>query len=222
MATPSAIYMRVHGLGGDFVSLTETLGQSSQYAAQIAPERISLEYRLRNAAHLQDATNSLLTGLERTLRRVRGEEAPWEALQDSDHDSDSASNASSDTGEDTELKQLIASIKSSVTCLFRPSMTIRNPVSDDRLQRTITVDKSYYEEHDILHTRAKYPDCADYLTERLGRAISARRQYLSYRELHHQKLAKDVDLIGLEHTRTECTSNSTEATPPTYSSDRKL
>jgi hypothetical protein len=135
---------------------------------------------------------------------VNGEETPWDAFQDSDSDSD--------TGEDTELEQLFKSIKSSVTCLFRLSMAIRDPVSDNRLRKTIIVDKSHFEQHDILHTRAKYPDCANYLAERLGRAISGRRQYLSYRELHHQKLTKNVELIGLEHPRTEHTSNSTEAT----------
>jgi hypothetical protein len=91
MASPPAIHLRVHNVGREFVKLTQALGQSSQHADQIAPERIedefdrfkiwagniaahrkglrSLEYRLRDAAHLQDETNSLLTDLERPLRR---------------------------------------------------------------------------------------------------------------------------------------------------------
>ena len=92
-------------------------------------------------------------------------------------------------------------------------MAIRDPAPIDQSRSIITVDKSYFEEHDILHAKEKFPGCADYLTDRLGRAISGRRQYLSYREEHHQKLAKNVDLIGFEEPRTEHTSNSTQAAP---------
>ncbi|KAF1979278.1 hypothetical protein BU23DRAFT_441216, partial [Bimuria novae-zelandiae CBS 107.79] len=181
--------------------------------------RRSLEYRLRDATHLNDEAESLLAALERTLNHavaiVEGREIPWDALADSDSDSDSDSSDSvtSDTGEDTELEQLVESIKTSVTCLFRLSMAIRDPAPDDRLHGTITVDKSYFEKHDILHTKSKYPSCAEYLAERLGRVISGRRQYLNYREQHHQKLAKNVELVGLEQPRTENTSDSTEVTP---------
>lgn len=136
---------------------------------------------------------------------------PWEELSDSD--SDSGLSSEGDDQEDTELKQLFASIKVSVTCLFRLSMAIRDPAPESQLGGTITVDKSYFEEHDILHAQAKFPGCSDYLTERFGRAISGRRQYLSYRETHHQKLSKNVELIGFEQARTEHTTNSTEATP---------
>ncbi|KAJ4289654.1 hypothetical protein N0V90_010983 [Kalmusia sp. IMI 367209] len=242
MTTPSAIHLRVHDVGGVFVSLAQALSYSPQYADQIPRERIddefdrfkiwsgnisahrkgrrSLEYRLRDASHLKDETNTLLTALERSLRHavaiVQGQETPWDALPADDSDSDSDSSSNSDTSEseeDTELKQLLGSIKTSVTCLFRLSMAIRDPVPDSRVHGTITVDKSHFEEHDIQHARAKYPECAVYLSERLGRAISGRRQYLSYREQHHQKLAKNVELIGIEQARTEHTTNSTEATP---------
>ncbi|KAL1601483.1 hypothetical protein SLS60_006398 [Paraconiothyrium brasiliense] len=239
MATPPAIHLRVHDVGGNFVRLTQALDHSPQYAGQVGSHSVedefdrfkiwagniaahrkgrrSLEYRLRDATHLRDEVNGLLTTLEQSLKDavaiVKGEKTPWDALEDSDDDSDSASDASSDGGEETELKQLLDSIQSSVTCLFRLSMAIRDPASDDRLQRTITVDKSYFEDYDILHAKTKFPDCAEYLSQRLGRAISGRRQYLSYRELHHQKLAKKAELIGLEQPRTEHTTNSTEASP---------
>lgn len=60
------------------------------------------------------------------------------------------------------------------------------------------IDKSYFEVHDIAHVQSKYPDCTDCLTERLGRAISGRRQYLSYREEHNMKLSKGIEKVGLE------------------------
>lgn len=59
-----------------------------------------------------------------------------------------------------------------------------------------------YQQYDVEHVRAKFPDCAEFLVERLGLTISARRQYLTYREDHHNKLAKDIDKLGLEDSRT--------------------
>jgi hypothetical protein len=136
----------------------------------------------------------------------------------SDSGSESGSERSGDAGDfnfqsDTELKQLSASIKNTVTCLFRLSMAIRDPAPNTQSRSFITVDKSYFEHHDIQHVESKFPQAEKFLTARLGRAISGRRQYLSYREEHHQKLVKNVERIGHEEPRTEHTTNSTEASP---------
>jgi hypothetical protein len=95
--------------------------------------------------------------------------------------------------------------------LFRISISIRDPAPHNQHRNVITVDKSYYEQFDIVHVRAKFPSCesAD-LIDRLGRAISGRRQYLSYREEHHKKLASGVEKLGHEDRQTEYTTNSTE------------
>jgi hypothetical protein len=130
---------------------------------------------------------------------VKGERTPWDLKEFSDTDSDVSND---DLQGDTELKQLLASIATFVTSLFRLSMAIRDPAPTNQSTRTISADKSYFEPHDILHVQAKYPDAAGYLSERLGRAISARRQYLSYREEHHQKLAKHVEKVGFEEPTT--------------------
>ncbi|RYP66474.1 hypothetical protein DL770_008796 [Monosporascus sp. CRB-9-2] len=203
------IYSRVNESGTVFISLERALRNSSRFAAQVRPEDIkdefdrfkiwagniaahrkgrrSLEYRLRDAALLKDEAHNLLKALHDSLQTclaiVQEKRRPWDELSDSESDSDS----------DTELSDAAET------------------QSDTELN-IITVDKSYFEEYDMQHVKAKYPSCADYLVKRLGRANSGRRQYLSYREEHHQKLAKDVDLIGLEAPRTEHTSNSTEAT----------
>ena len=92
-------------------------------------------------------------------------------------------------------------------------MAIRDPAPNSQSKSTIAIDKSFYEQHDIQHVKEKFPKSPTYLTERLGRAISGRRQYLSYREEHHQKLSKHIEKIGFEKPTTEFTTNSTEATP---------
>jgi hypothetical protein len=149
------------------------------------------------------------------LAIVTGLRKPWDELSDSDSDSgsDSDEEGNATQQDSTELRQLLENLKSTVTCLFRLSMAVRDPAPESQHRSTITVDKSYFEEHDIMHVKAKFPSCDDNLADRLGRAISGRRQYLSYREEHHQKLAKNIESLGFEEPKTEHTSNSTEATP---------
>jgi hypothetical protein len=151
------------------------------------------------------------------LSIVNGERIPWDELSASDTDSDSDNsdddNFNADLQGSTELSQLVASVKTLITSLFRLSMAIRNPAPNSQSTSTISIDKSIYEVHDIQHVKAKFQHAPDYLTERLGRALSARRHYLSYREEHHKKLTKNIEKIGFEKATTEFTTNSTEATP---------
>lgn len=56
------------------------------------------------------------------------------------------------------------------------------------LQTIHRIVTSYYQTYDINHTRAKFPRAETYLVERLGKAVSRRRQYVQYRKGHHMKL----------------------------------
>jgi hypothetical protein len=148
---------------------------------------------------------------------VTGLRKPWDELSDSDCDSDSDSGTSRDDSqeESTELRQLLASFTSTITCLFRLSMAIRDPAPESQHRSIINVDndKSGYEQWDIKHVNAKFSKCVNHLAERLGRAISGRRQYLDYRQSHRQKLGKSIETVGREEPKTEYTTNSTQATP---------
>lgn len=238
------IALHVDLCGRDFVSLKEALSQNENFATQISPQRVqdefdrfklwagniaahrkgrrSLEYRLRDAAHLKKETHKLLDSLKSSLQAsleiIGGERTPWDEIpeSESESESDSDEDASDTTGlqGDTELKQLAASITSSITCLFRLSMAVRDPAPDNQSGSAIIVDKTvFYEPLDVRHVEEKFSLQKSFLTERLGRGISGRRQYLSYRETHAEKLAKNVETIGFEEPRTEHTNNSTEASP---------
>lgn len=74
-------------------------------------------------------------------------------------------------------------------------MTLRNPARHDQLKEASTFSTRHFEQHDINHVREKFPQAAEFLHHRLGRAISKHRQYFKYREAHHSKLAE-----GLEDT----------------------
>ena len=108
----------------------------------------------------------------------------------SDADEDNGGAISSRNYPNTELQQLTQSIIKLVANLFKISTVIRKGnISQDRLLRSSRIDVSYYEPFDMQHAKNKFPSANDALIDRLGKAISRRRQYLKYREQHHEKLA---------------------------------
>lgn len=146
---------------------------------------------------------------------VEGKRLPWDEETFSDTDSDWSDDEDDSKFDhalqgDTELKQLHVRSRSTITSLMRLTMAIREPAPS---RQALRIDLSYHEPYDIQHVQAKFGESAPYLIERLGRAISSRRQYFAYRQQHRQKLSKGVEEIGFEEPRTEHTDNSTEATP---------
>ena len=90
----------------------------------------------------------------------------------------------------TELEQLMHGMEKIITNLFKLSTMIRKGnVSHDRLVKSSKIDVSHYEHYDLQHARTRFPAGSQYLIDRMGKAISRRRQYLKYREEHHEKLA---------------------------------
>ncbi|KZM26695.1 metal ion binding [Ascochyta rabiei] len=237
MGSTNAISTAVDDCARAFLSLAGSLEKPTRFAEQVAAESIldefdrfklwagniaahrkgrrSLENRLRDATRLKEETYGLLTllsdALKKALSIVEGECIPWDEETYSDSESEPSDDETSnpDLQGNTELKQLYASTKTTVTSLMRISMAIREPALNSQSR---SIDKSHFQQHDIQHVQNKFPSAPGYLTERLGHAISSRRQYLAYRETHHEKLTKGIDKLGLEAARSEFTTNSTEAT----------
>lgn len=117
-------------------------------------------------------------------------------------DSNSVSSTSEDdetstTGE-SELTQIMTDVVDIIDCLLRLSVSVQNPAPHDRFKAATLTDTSFYEAPDIQHVREKFTSAQEWLVERLGKAISHRRQYFRYRDTHHQKLAS-----GLEDPETD-------------------
>ncbi|KAF5600434.1 hypothetical protein FPANT_2390, partial [Fusarium pseudoanthophilum] len=87
-----------------------------------------------------------------------------------------------------------ADIADVVNCLLRLSVAIRNPAPHDRFIKSHLIDTSHYEIFDIQHVSSKFKNIEPLLAERLGKAISRRRQFFNYRLAHRAKL-----LQGLTH-----------------------
>ncbi|KAK0724606.1 hypothetical protein B0H67DRAFT_109181 [Lasiosphaeris hirsuta] len=168
--------------------------------------RSSLDYRLRDASHLRDQVVRLLEDISESLQDAnsicRGERTPWdrEPTQDSDE-----LTASEPPG-DTELSQIFADIVEVTDCLFRLSVSIRNPAPHDRFNKLTWASTSHYITHDTRHVQEAFPHAPAALCERLGMAVSRRRQYFAYRQKHHEKLAR-----GLEENEEDAGAESTVA-----------
>jgi hypothetical protein len=157
--------------------------------------RSSLDYRLRDASHIQKQVVNLLEELRALIDDaaaiVKGEKVPWDELDDEALDV----NDNQDDGiPDTELGQIATDVVDTVNCLLRLSVTIRNPAPHDRFVASRATETTHYEPFDIQHVRSKFGDTINEdLAVRLGKAISRRRQFFKYRESHHAKLSHGLE-----------------------------
>jgi hypothetical protein len=179
----------------------------------------SLDCRLRDASHLTHRVMQLLGNLHEALDEgelvdestfiyqddltsrlkataiVSGNRPIWqnESGSDSESDSEEDSLSSDFPPDEEELLQVMSSISESISCLLRLSTAFRRPAAHDMFMKGGTVDTSYFEPHDMKHVQEKFPQAAEFIKQRLGKAISGRRQYLKYHERHRQKLGRGLE-----------------------------
>jgi hypothetical protein len=198
-------------------------------ALQGAHLQSSLDFRLKEAPEIRQRIVKILTALIESLHEglclcpylicltnylkalliVDGTEPneKWDVGAISDSDDDNASTPEEAT-QTSDLGQLFTAIKTANSSLMKLSMVIRNsPARDDYLK---AASRYHFDaRYDIGHVKEKHGAAkrsSDWLLERLGKAITRRRQYLKYREDRHIKLSKDwgeeaaaeVDMAGLE------------------------
>ena len=195
--------------GSALESMSEERGRFTVWAGNISAHRTessrrSLEYRLRDASSLRNTLLSLLQDLSQALEQIRGTlvsaspGGPQAAVSIDevfvDEDGSSEINVDLEEAEDqtSEEEQLIEEVHDVVNCLMRFSMALRNPAKHDQVRQSVSTVVQY-EPYDVDHVRSKYRDAPEYLVRRLGKAISKHRQYFTYREQHHAKLAEGLD-----------------------------
>ena len=125
----------------------------------------------------------------------------------SDFESDTESNDPPNPNP-TEIQQIFVEILEVINCLYRLSMSIRNPTGTERYVKSAHIDTSFYEPYDVEHVRQLFPQAREYLIERLGKAVSRRRQYLKYREAHAAKLAQHLGEKDTANALSETTASA--------------
>lgn len=168
-------------------------------ALQESHLKSSLDFRLQEATEIRERVLKILEDLRGSLTDatsiVVGDRAneTWEvgALSDSEEDEDSVS--TSDVQQTSELKELLSAVKTANSSLLEISMVIRStPRRDDYIKAAArySLDSRW----DIGHVQEKFGSAQrspDWLIQQLGRSITRRRQYLTYRKEHHGKLTRD-------------------------------
>ena len=108
-----------------------------------------------------------------------------------------------DGGSGSEVEQVFHAIGDVVDCLLRLSVTMRNPAPHDQFKsRAGEGVLDSYEKWDIKHVQEKFTNLDSTVAQRLGKALTRRRQYFRYRLQHHNRLSEgigmDEDAAGTE------------------------
>ena len=177
-------------------SWIDELGRLRIWAGNVGAHQTgpsSLDFRLRDASHIQDEVTKLLKDLERLLEEAH------EYIYEEDHEDESLCGSDSlDEDPVTELQALFGELTTIIQCLYKLAMLIRNPAQHDFLAESYRTETAAFEPWDQQHVRGKFPQAEEVLILRLARALTRRRGYLKYRERQSRKLAK-----GLEDPQTK-------------------
>ncbi|RTE71763.1 hypothetical protein BHE90_013834 [Fusarium euwallaceae] len=145
----------------------------------------SLDHRLRDSSNIRNQVVNLLRDLsgllEDAIAIFTGEETSWDQLS-GDEDVVLGEDAEDSDSPDTELEQISIDVTDAVNCLLRLGVAIRDPAPHDRFVISDSADTSHYEQFDIQHVCSKFGSIDSGLAERLGKAITRRRQFFKYRE----------------------------------------
>ncbi|KAG7005773.1 hypothetical protein G7Y79_00018g045800 [Physcia stellaris] len=179
--------------GGSYDIWKDELGRFKIWATNIGAHQIgpsSLDFRLRDASHIRDEVLTLIEDLQRTLQDVE------DVLNDPTPSEDDVAPgpARTDGAPETELQQLHRSTVAIIRCLLQLTMVIRNPAQHSLLTETQPPDIAAFKPFDVDHVRNKYPAASEILVHRLGLALTRRRKLLRYRERHHAKLSRGIEL----------------------------
>ncbi|KAF2790436.1 hypothetical protein K505DRAFT_364741 [Melanomma pulvis-pyrius CBS 109.77] len=157
-------------------------------ALHLPESTMSLESRLCEASDILIHVLELLND----LNEVTGELL---AIVSGEREGEIASTPHGDNGEadQNEETELLGEIGACITSLFRVSSLIRQAAPTDVFAKALSRNRyRFNDQYDIAHVGEKYPKLAAkefaWLQKRLGRAITQRRQYLSYIQDHREKL----------------------------------
>ena len=189
----------------------DELGRLRLWAANIGAHQTgqsSLEFRLKDSSHIREQVTNLLLDLGQTFQEVEDVLDLLSNGHASQMEADNSSDDDYDTGE--ELTQLHSNIVTAINCLFQMSMLVRKPARHDFYILPQSQEVLAFRPFDQAHVREKYPKADQGLVDRLGLAITLRRQYLRYRERHHAKLNQGLDVgTGGSAAPTVVMSNTT-------------
>ncbi|KAK7453862.1 hypothetical protein Landi51_03802 [Colletotrichum acutatum] len=167
--------------------------------------RGSLDYRLRDASKIKDQTLTLVNDYLQTLSNAsKSVEDLQTALSSPDGRTLDFLNqgdiiAYLDANPDdvppllAESARIVSEISKRRCTLWSLEKSIQTPDPWYGSLSSELIDTSAYEAFDIQHVSTKFKGIEDYLAQRLGKALSRRRQYFKYRKALHERFSQPVD-----------------------------
>ncbi|KAI4194380.1 MAG: hypothetical protein LQ350_007792 [Teloschistes chrysophthalmus] len=147
----------------------------------------SLDFRLRDTSHVRQEILDLLADLRGLLDDIIvyfKEEPSEDELWSEDE---------SDDDPTTELQSYFRRVNTTIKCLYKMAMLIRNPAQHDMLRHSQSDETAAFKPFDQQYVRDKFPQASEQLVLSLGGLITRRRRYLKYRERHNIKLGKGLE-----------------------------
>lgn len=182
----------------------EEFGRLRTWSANIGAHQrgnTSLDFRLRDASHIQNRVAELLTELNELLSDT------LTFLEDAKTVDDGESNHS-DQEDESEYEELHSSVVLRIDCLFDLSLVIRKPAKVDRLAAFNKARGIAFSEFDLSHVEHKLPYAPQELQKGLASAVTLRRSVLKYYESHQGKYARGIKKVFDDE-------NATSEAPPT-------
>ncbi|KAF5963168.1 hypothetical protein FBULB1_13594 [Fusarium bulbicola] len=159
----------------EFVPWKTLISRFTRWSRNAAAE--ALDQRLENNTRIKLQVIRLLSHIRRllddALAIIDGTQLPWDQIEEEAEDSQSL-----DISPETEIDQILAHIADAIENLSYLNLTLRRPFADG----SRTDETSPFEPFDIQHVRSKYPEIDSAIAERLGKAISVKRQIFKYRQ----------------------------------------
>ncbi|TVY79991.1 hypothetical protein Focb16_v009427 [Fusarium oxysporum f. sp. cubense] len=136
----------------------------------------SLDQKLQNNKRVKQQAIRLLGHIQRLLEDAHaiivGDRVPWDQIDDDEDSQPEDERQALDTSPETEIEQIMAHIADGIDNLSYLDAALREPLTNDRTSD----ETSLFEPFDVQHVQSKYPAVDKVIAERLGKAISARRQ----------------------------------------------
>ncbi|KAK2735442.1 hypothetical protein CKAH01_01823 [Colletotrichum kahawae] len=181
LETNSARLPELPTLQNDFARFKVWAGNNNAHRTGLG----SLEYRLCDASSIRQQVSRLLEDLDQAVQAalvlINGN---TESKENADQDMTGAEEGERDI---VEREWILSEVTDVIDRLLRLDISIKKPTPLDRFAVYSTAHV-IDEELGVSHVREKFNGLDNYLSERLGRAMSRRRHYLKTNQSRHMNI----------------------------------
>ncbi|UKZ79467.1 hypothetical protein TrVFT333_007222 [Trichoderma virens FT-333] len=185
--------------------------------------KLSLEYRLLEAPEIRNQIHKqldyLIEAIDDVTTIVQESQANRDMTEEAMNMEDFAELIDLQEEPSDEIRMNLELISESLKTLFRIAVLVRKATPDKRFERAIHSSKfTFSHTFDVDYVKEKYPKLKageqSWLADRLGKAITKRRQFIKYCRDHRARLGLDDENIEAEGATTMLQSSKATTLQP--------